>query len=43
VRGNITFEGDFSMKYLNSSLIGQAVKASVVAAALMLSTSAGHA
>ena len=43
MRGNITFEGDFSMKYLNSSSIGQAVKASAVAAALMLSTSAGHA
>lgn len=43
VRGNVTFEGDFSMKYLGSSLIGQAAKAGAVVAALMLSTSAGHA
>jgi hypothetical protein len=43
VRGNITFEGDFSMKCLGSGLIGQAVKAGAVVAALVLSTSAGHA
>jgi hypothetical protein len=43
VRGNVTFEGDFSMKCLGSGLIGQAVKAGAVVAALVLSTSAGHA
>jgi hypothetical protein len=42
-RGNVTFEGDFSMKRLGSGLIGQAVKAGAVVAALVLSTSAGHA
>jgi hypothetical protein len=40
---NVTFEGDFSMNYLGSSQIGQVVKAAAVVAALMLSTSAGHA
>jgi hypothetical protein len=43
VRGNVTFEGNFSMKCLSSGLIGQAVKAAAVAAALVLSASAGHA
>ena len=43
VRGNVTFEGDFSMKCLGSGLIGQAAKAGAVVAALVLSTSAGHA
>ena len=40
---NVTFKGDFSMKGLGSGVIGQAVKASAVVAALVLSTSAGHA
>src|ERR1700685_4398918 len=43
VRDNVTFEGDFSMKCLGSGLIGQTVKAGAVVAALVLSTSAGHA
>jgi hypothetical protein len=43
VRGNVTFEGDFSMKRLGSGLIGQTIKAGAVVAALALSTSAGHA
>jgi hypothetical protein len=36
-------QGDFSMKCLGSGLVGQAVKASAVVAALVLSTSVGHA
>lgn len=43
MRGSVTFEGDFSMSWLGSGLIGQAVKAGAVVAALVLSTSASHA
>lgn len=35
--------GQFQMKHIGSGLIGQTIKASAVVAALVLSTSAGHA
>jgi hypothetical protein len=40
---SVTFKGDFSMKCLGSGLVGQTMKASAIVAALVLSTSAGHA
>lgn len=43
VRGNVIFKGDVSMKFSGSGLVGQAIKAGAVVAALVLSTSAGHA
>ena len=36
-------KGQFKMKYTGSGLIGQTMKASAIVAALVLSTSAGHA
>jgi hypothetical protein len=41
--GNTIFKGETQMKCLGSGLIGQAVKTAAVIAALVLSTSAGHA